>query len=53
MPDINIYSGILLSHKNEIIPFVATCMDLQIIILSKYIRQRKKYHVILLTSAMQ
>ena len=49
----NIYSGILLSHKNELMPFVATCMDLKVIILSQYIRQRKKYHVILLTSAMQ
>ena len=35
------YNGILLSHKrNEIMPFAATCMDLEIIILSE-VRKRK------------
>ena len=36
-----IYNGILLSHKmNEIMPFIATWMDLDIIILSE-VSQRK------------
>ena len=44
-----IYNGILLSHKNnEIIPFVATWMDLEIIILSEISQTEKdKYHMIL------
>ena len=36
-----IYSGILLSHKqNETVPFVAAWIDLEIIILNE-VRQRK------------
>ena len=44
---IYIHNGILLSHKkDEILPFAATPMDLQIIILNE-VRQRKRniiYH---------
>ena len=46
-----IYNGILLSHKNnEIMPFAATWMDLQIIVLSKVNHKKKdKDHMISLT----
>ena len=37
---VSVYNGILLSHKNETMPFVATQMDLEIIILSE-VRQRQ------------
>ena len=45
---VHIYNGILLSHKkNEIMPFVATWMELQIIILSEVSQKEKdKYHMI-------
>ena len=43
---LQIYSGILLSI-NKIMPFVATCVDLEIIILSEVKSERKdKYHMI-------
>ena len=32
---IHIYNGILLRHKNEILPFVTTRMDLEAIMLSE------------------
>ena len=41
-------SGILLSHKNGIMPFSATWMDLEIIILSEISQKEKdKYHILL------
>ena len=43
-----IYNGILLSHKkNEIMPFAATWMDLEIIIVSEVSqKENNKYHMI-------
>ena len=45
---VHMYNGILLSHKkNEIMPFAAAWMDLEIIILSEINRTEKdKYHMI-------
>ena len=45
------YNGLLLSHrKNEIMPFSAPWMDLEIITLSEVNQKEKdKYHVISLT----
>ena len=45
---IHIYNGILLSHRKNVMPFAATQMNLEIIILSEG-RQKEKYHMILLT----
>ena len=47
---VRIYSGILLSHKeNKIMPFAAMWMDLEIVILSEVSQtQKDKYHMILL-----
>ena len=38
---VHIFSGILLSHKNGIMPLAATWMQLEIIILSKLERERQ------------
>ena len=43
---VHIYNGILFSHKKkEVMPFVATWMDLEMTILSEA-SQKDKYHII-------
>ena len=40
------HHGILFSHKNEVLPFAATWMDLEIIILSEVNQKEKdKYYM--------
>ena len=45
---VHVHNGILLSRKkNEIVPFAATWMDLEVIILSEVSQKEKdKYHMI-------
>jgi len=49
-----IYNGILLSHKNnKIMPFAATWMELETLILSEVSQKEKdKYHIISLISGI-
>ena len=49
-----IHNGILLSHKkNKIMPFAATWMELETLILSEISQKEKdKYHMISLTSGI-
>ena len=41
-----LHNKILLSHKNEVMPFAATWMDLEIIILSEVSHKEKDKHVL-------
>ena len=49
-----IHNGILLSHKkNKIMPFAATWMELETVILSEVRwKEKDKYHMISLTSGI-
>ena len=51
---VHIYNGILLSHKkNKIMPFVATWMELETLILSEVSQKEKdKYHMTSLISGI-
>ena len=42
---VHVYNGILLSHKKEIMPFAASWMDLEIIIVSKVRQKRQIYDI--------
>ena len=47
---VHIYNGIILSHKkNEVMPFAATWMNLEIILSEVSQKEKNKYNVLLLT----
>ena len=49
-----IHNGILLSHKNDVMPFAATWMELETLIPSEVSQKEKdKYHVISLLSGIK
>ena len=37
---VHIYDGILLNHKNEVMPFIATWINLETVIVSKGIQRK-------------
>ena len=42
------YNGILLSHqKKEIMPFAATCMELEVVILNEVIQKEKEKYLMI------
>ena len=46
---VQVYSGILLSHWKERMPFAVTCVDLEIVILCEVSQaEKEKYHMITL-----
>ena len=51
---VHVHNGILLGHKkNKIIPFAATWMELEILILSEIgQKEKEKYYMISLTSGI-
>ena len=50
---VHIYDGIILSHKDKIMPFAATWMELEILLLSEVSQKEKdKYHMISLISGI-
>ena len=42
---VHIYKGILLSHRNKLMPFAVTWMDLEIIILSQVRKRQIPYDI--------